>query len=77
MIACRAICLISWLVFVVAVSTPEAHGAGDQKKKPTVVKDPHYGEVLFYFYQEDYFPAIVRLMAAQSQTRLPNHDAEA
>ncbi len=77
MIACRVICLISWLVFAVAVSTPEAHAAGDQKKKPTVVKDPHYGEVLFYFYQEDFFPAIVRLMAAQSQTRLPNHDAEA
>mgnify|MGYP001823233483 CR=1 FL=1 len=45
--------------------------AGD--KEPTVVKDAHYGEVLFYFYQEEYFPAIVRLLAAQKQTKLENH----
>jgi len=29
--------------------------------------------VLFYFYQEDYFPAIVRLLAAQKKTQLENH----
>ncbi len=40
---------------------------------PIVVQDAHYGEVLFYFYQEDYFPAIVRLLAAQSQAQLANH----
>jgi outer membrane protein assembly factor BamD (BamD/ComL family) len=40
---------------------------------PIVVKDPHYGEVLFYFYQEDYFPAIVRLLAAQEQNQLTEH----
>jgi tetratricopeptide (TPR) repeat protein len=38
-----------------------------------VVRDPHYGEVLFYFYQDDYFPAIVRLSAAQQQQQLNNH----
>ena len=38
-----------------------------------VVQDPHYGEVLFYFYQEDYFPAIVRLLSAQQQQQLSNH----
>lgn len=43
---------------------------------PTVVKDPHYGEVLFYFYQEDYFPAIVRLTAAQKKSRLEHHQDE-
>ncbi len=41
--------------------------------EPIVVEDLHYGEVLFYFYQEDYFPAIVRLLAAQSQSQLQNH----
>ena len=48
------------------------------KDKPelTVVKDADFGEVLFYFYQEDYFPAIVRLLAAQKQSRMPNHEAE-
>jgi tetratricopeptide (TPR) repeat protein len=48
-------------------------GAADGKPEPTVVKDAHYGEVLFYFYQEEYFPAIVHLLAAQKQTKLENH----
>ena len=36
--------------------------AGKDDPQPIVVKEPHYGEVLFYFYQDDYFPAIVRLL---------------
>ncbi len=47
--------------------------AADSKPEPTVVKDAHYGEILFYFYQEEYFPAIVRLLAAQKQSSLENH----
>ena len=47
--------------------------AADDKSEPTLIKDAHFGEVLFYFYQEDYFPAIVRLLAAQKQTQLENH----
>lgn len=47
--------------------------AADDKDELTVVKDAHYGEVLFYFYQEEYFPAIVRLLAAQKQTKLESH----
>ncbi|TFG41355.1 MAG: tetratricopeptide repeat protein, partial [Chromatiales bacterium] len=52
--------------------------AAKADNEPIVVKDPQYGEVLFYFYQEDYFRAIVRLLAAQSQQQLDNHadDAE-
>lgn len=41
--------------------------------EPIVVRDPQYGEVLFYFYQEDYFPAIVQLLAAQQQQQLTEH----
>ena len=44
--------------------------------EPTIVQDPHYGEVLYYFYQEDYFPAIVRLLAARRTGQVPNHDSE-
>ena len=44
---------------------------------PIVVKEPHYGEILYYFYQEDYFPAIVRVLAAQEQGQLTEHAAEA
>ena len=47
--------------------------AADDKSAPFTVKDAHFGEVLFHFYQEDYFPAIVRLLAAQKQTQLESH----
>jgi hypothetical protein len=47
-----------------------------KKVKPTVVQDLHYGEVLFYFYQGDYFNALTRLLAARSRDQLPNHDEE-
>ncbi len=55
-------------LFLAAV--PSRAGAS---REPVVVKDLHYGEVLFYFYQEDYFPAIVRLLASQSQSNMDNH----
>lgn len=62
------------LIFGLAVALPPpAVSAADGKPEPTTVKDAHYGEVLFYFYQEEYFPAIVRLLAAQKQTQLENH----
>ena len=48
----------------------------DEKREPIVIADAAFGEVLFYYYQEDYFPAIVRLLAAQQQSRMPNHDSE-
>ena len=47
--------------------------AAKDDPEPIVVKDPQYGEVLFYFYQDDYFPAIVRLLAAQEQGLLTEH----
>ncbi len=52
--------------------------AADDGRDPVVVKDPHYGEILFYFYQEEYFPAIVRVLAGKAQQQLDDHadDAE-
>ncbi|MGI9201281.1 MAG: tetratricopeptide repeat protein [Woeseiaceae bacterium] len=44
---------------------------------PIVVNDPQYGEVLFYFYQDDYFPAIVRLLSAKQQVQLTDHIEQA
>ena len=46
-------------------------------QEPIVVEDPHFGEVLFHFYQEDYFPAIVKLLAAQQQQQLGDHSEDA
>ncbi|HHJ12778.1 MAG TPA: hypothetical protein ENJ79_00140 [Gammaproteobacteria bacterium] len=45
--------------------------------RPQHVQDLHYGEVLFHFYQDDYFTAITHLMAAQADGRLPHHRDEA
>lgn len=44
---------------------------------PQVVKDLHWGDVLFYFYQGEYLPALTRLGAAQEFDRLSNHALEA
>ncbi len=51
--------------------------AAEDAREPVVIKDPQYGEVLYYFYQEDYFPAIVRLLAARQQGQLDDHAEEA
>ena len=44
---------------------------------PRDVKDLHYGDVLFYYYQQDYFQAITRLLAARELGRLPHTQGEA
>jgi hypothetical protein len=44
---------------------------------PHTVKDLHYGDVLFYFFQDDYFAAITRLLAARQQQRIPHTQGEA
>jgi hypothetical protein len=48
-------------------------GAGE----PREVKDPHYGEVLFYFYQQQYFTAITDLLTSQQFQRISHHRDEA
>lgn len=64
-------------VAVLAFPAAQAARAAEPLTSPVVVRDAHYGEVLFYFYQEEYFPAIVRLLAAQEQAQLAHHDQEA
>jgi hypothetical protein len=43
---------------------------------PQVVKDLHWGDVLFYFYQGDYLQALTRLGASEDFSRIPNHGTE-
>jgi len=71
---CRPIVVILCLLLAASVQPAEAAATDPD---PIVVRDPHYGEVLFYFYQEDYFPAIVRLLAAQNQSQLGEHTEQA
>ena len=75
MLRCRFNVVALCLALMAAVQPP-AEAAKDGPD-PIVVEDPQYGEVLFHFYQEDYFPAIVRLLAAQQQGRLDDHAEQA
>ncbi len=68
---------------VLLLALPWAHASGKNVKPdpdglpPQDVKDLHYGDVLFYFYQDDYFDSITRLLAAMELNRLPNTQGEA
>jgi hypothetical protein len=44
---------------------------------PQDVKDLAYGDVLFYFFQDDYFDSITRLLAARQLDRIPHTQGEA
>lgn len=74
MLRCRSIPVA--LCFLLLALVPTAYAAKNDPE-PIVVEDPHYGEVLFYFFKEDYFPAIVRLLAAQQQGLLSEHEEQA
>ena len=50
---------------------------GARRNESQQVKDPHYGEVLFYFYQQQYFSAITNLLTAQQFQRINHHRDEA
>jgi hypothetical protein len=54
-----------------------APGAAPLVGSPQEVKDLHWGEVLFYFYQDEHLPALTRLGAAQHFGRLGPHHVEA
>jgi hypothetical protein len=41
------------------------------------VEDLHYGDVLFYYFQNDYFASITRLLAAQELHRVRHSEGEA
>ena len=69
--------LITCCLLLLAALLPAQEFAPEDEAQPIVVKDAHYGEILYYFYQDDYFPAIVRLLAAQEQEKLDDHADEA
>jgi hypothetical protein len=62
---------------------PWAHaGAKDVKPDPDglpphPVEDLAYGDVLFYFFEDDYFDSITRLLAARQLDRIPHSREEA
>ena len=66
------------IVAAVALALPAADAAAARDDETgIVVQDLAYGEVLFEFFQEDYFAALTRLLAAQQRGELTHHAAEA
>jgi hypothetical protein len=61
MLACLGVC-----------HTSPAHA-----QAPSTVQDLQYGEVLYHYYQQDYFTSIIRLLTAREQARLRHHSREA
>ena len=72
----RAMAARALTVFCAALLGPGAAAVAKDSPRREV-RDLHYGDVLFQFFQDDYFDAVVRLEAARDFGRLPNHAAEA
>src|SRR6188472_2152631 len=52
-------------------------GPGAPAEPAHEIKAPHYGDALFYFFQDRYFTSITTLMASQQFDRVAKHDDEA
>jgi hypothetical protein len=52
-------------------------GASGPAEPTHEIKAPHYGDALYYFFQDRYFTSITTLMASQQFDRVVKHDDEA
>ena len=73
--AAAALALAAWPLLPAAAAWPFGPGAPPE---PThEIKAPHYGDALFYFFQDRYFTSVTTLMASQQFGRVAKHDDEA
>ena len=71
----RALCAGLLLALVTAPALARRH---DPEKLPEIrVRDLHYGDALFYYYQHDDFEALTRLSAYEHWHRMPHHEEDA
>ena len=73
----RPLLLSGLLLALAAAAQPKNVKPDPNGLPPQDVKDLHYGDVLFYFYQDDYFDSITRLLAARQLQRIPHTEGEA
>ena len=72
-----------WTLVCVAGVLASAAGAGHAQRRrarPAAtrqIRDLDYGDVLFHFFQDDYFDALVRLEVSRDSNRIEHHSAEA
>ncbi len=71
-----SLCLAALSALVPAASFGAGKRQDPQKLPVTRIRDLHYGDVLFYYYQEQDFEAITRLNAYEHWHQLPHHEAE-
>lgn len=71
----RALLLAVLALLAATLASARRH---DPEKLPEIrIRDLHYGDALFYFYQDDDFEALTRLLAYEHWQRLPHHEDEA
>ena len=72
-----AVAIGAILALTAGASAPAFAAKPDvDKLSPTVVRDLHFGDALFYYYQGQDFETITRLQAYRQWGRLSHHDAE-
>ena len=62
---------------IAALAAPAAASAAGPEKPSHEIRDPHYGDTLFHFFQDHYFTSITSLMVSQKQERIEHHADEA
>ena len=65
----------AWSVLAVDAAAADVKPGDAYKVRP--VQEPHYGDTLFRFYQDQYFSAITSLMVSQHFNRVAQHADEA
>ncbi|NNC65353.1 MAG: tetratricopeptide repeat protein [Gammaproteobacteria bacterium] len=73
----RTMLVSSLLALGQLCAAPQTFGQDTDRFRPSTVQDLAYGEVLFHFYQEDYFTALTQLLVAQARDEFSYHDGEA
>jgi hypothetical protein len=69
--------LLLALLALVGAGAAHARRHDPEKLPETRIHDLHYGDVLFYFYQDEDFEALTRLLAYQHWARMPHHEEDA
>jgi hypothetical protein len=71
--------ILGGLLLALPLTAPQAKNVKPDPNglTPHAVQDLAYGDVLFYFYQDDYFDATTRLLAARQLGRIPHTQEEA
>ena len=69
--------LVAALLAMLATGAADARRHDPEKIPVTRIHDLHYGDVLFYFYQDKDLDTLTHLLAYEQWQRMPHHEEEA